>query len=274
EPLRLLRGRFFGGLTLHLGLLGILCLAWPDPQARRDHRMIYPRRPKPVASLRAHACTVEHVKCASTRRARRRLKHQIGSGQDTIMVTMQCWPRPTRPAHSLTEHRHYWPPDPGRLRAQTDRSASTPEKRAFLTAYGAHAVLEPQGFREPVKALTDGRGADVIYDPVGGDVFDESVRAIAFDGRLLVIGFTSGRIATISSNMPLIKGFSVIGVRAGEYGRQFPERGRENLEAIWSMLAARRLRPHVHATMPLAQAREALALLQDRKVIGKAVIAP
>ena len=160
------------------------------------------------------------------------------------------------------------------LGARVIATASTPEKRAFLTAYGAHAVLEPQGFREPVKALTDRRGADVIYDPVGGDVFDESVRAIAFDGRLLVIGFTSGRIATISSNMPLIKGFSVIGVRAGEYGRQFPERGRENLEAIWSMLAARRLRPHVHATMPLAQAHEALALLQDRKVIGKAVIAP
>ena len=69
------------------------------------------------------------------------------------------------------------------------------------------------------------RGADVIYDPVGGDVFDESVRCIAFDGRLLVVGFTSGRIPSISVNMPLIKGFSVMGVRAGEYGRQFPERG-------------------------------------------------
>ncbi len=72
------------------------------------------------------------------------------------------------------------------------------------------------------------RGADVIYDPVGGDVFDESVRCIAFDGRLLVIGFTSGRIPTISVNMPLIKGFSVMGVRAGEYGRQFPDKGVEN----------------------------------------------
>jgi NADPH2:quinone reductase len=70
----------------------------------------------------------------------------------------------------------------------------------------------------------------VIYDPVGGDVFDESVRCIAFDGRLLVIGFTSGRIPTVSVNMPLIKGFSVMGVRAGEYGRRFPEKGRRERE--------------------------------------------
>jgi NADPH2:quinone reductase len=160
------------------------------------------------------------------------------------------------------------------LGARVIATASTPEKRAFLQAYGVAAALEPSGFRDAVKDLTSGRGADVIYDPVGGDVFDESVRAIAFDGRLLVIGFTSGRIPSVSVNMPLIKGFSVIGVRAGEYGRQFPERGRENLDAIWSLLEAGRLRPHVHARLPLAETRAALALLQTRSVIGKVVIVP
>jgi NADPH2:quinone reductase len=131
-----------------------------------------------------------------------------------------------------------------------------------------------RGFRDQVKAITGGHGADVIYDPVGGDVFDESVRCIAFDGRLLVIGFTSGRIPTVSVNMPLIKGFSVMGVRAGEYGRQFPEKGRENAEAVWRMADEGVIRPHVHAERPLAGWREAFDLLADRQVIGKAVIRP
>ena len=114
----------------------------------------------------------------------------------------------------------------------------------------------------------------MIYDPVGGDVFDESVRCIAFDGRLLVIGFTSGRIPSVSVNMPLIKGFSVVGVRAGEYGRQFPERGRENAEAIWAMADEGRIRPHVHASLPLERTKDAFALLSSRQVIGKVVVTP
>lgn len=160
------------------------------------------------------------------------------------------------------------------LGARVIATASTPEKRAFLERYGADHVLAPSGFRDAVKDLTGGRGADVIYDPVGGDVFDESVRCIAFDGRLLVIGFTSGRIPTVSVNMPLIKGFSVVGVRAGEYGRQFPERGRENAEAIWTLADQGRIRPHVHATLPLEQVKDAFALLASRAVIGKVVIEP
>lgn len=160
------------------------------------------------------------------------------------------------------------------LGATVIATASTQEKRDFLKSYGAHHVLESSGFREAVKDLTGGRGADVIYDPVGGDVFDESVRCIAFDGRLLVIGFTSGRIPNVSVNMPLIKGFSVVGVRAGEYGRQFPERGIENADAIWKMADAGDLRPHVYAKLPLDKVHEAFDLLDSRKVIGKVVIEP
>lgn len=153
-------------------------------------------------------------------------------------------------------------------------TASSAEKRNFLSLRGAHLVLPSKGFREEVKAFTDGRGADVIYDPVGGDVFDESVRCIAFDGRLLVIGFTSGRIPDISVNMPLIKGFSVVGVRAGEYGRKFPDRGRDNLDAIDALAEQGVIRPYVCATFPLDQAVEAMAMLQTRKVIGKVVVTP
>lgn len=149
------------------------------------------------------------------------------------------------------------------------------EKLEKVKAYGADHVINTQdGFREKVKALTDGRGADVIYDPVGGDVFDESVRCIAFDGRLLIIGFTSGRIASVSTNMPLIKGFSVVGVRAGEYGRQFPERGRENIEQIWRWAKDGKTRPYIHDTLSLDQTVDGFRHLRDRKVVGKLIVEP
>ena len=89
-----------------------------------------------------------------------------------------------------------------------------------------HVLLSSEPFKDKVKEFTDGRGADVVFDPVGGDVFDESTRCIGWGGRLLVVGFTSGRIPSIPANIPLIKGFSVVGVRAGEYGRRDPAAGR------------------------------------------------
>ncbi len=154
-------------------------------------------------------------------------------------------------------------------------SASDAKLSVVAREYAPDATVNVTGgFRERVKAITGGRGADVIYDQVGGDVFDESVRCIAFGGRLLVVGFTSGRIPTIPANLPLIKGFSVIGVRAGEYGRQFPERGRETDEAVWALAAAGKVRPRVHAEVPLAEWRAAFDLLAQRAVIGKAVIRP
>ena len=159
------------------------------------------------------------------------------------------------------------------LGARVIATTGSPEKIAALEAAGADRVLETgEGFREPVKDLTDGRGADVIFDPVGGDIFDESVRCIAFDGRLLVIGFTSGRIADIATNMPLIKGFSVVGVRAGEYGRRFPDRGKENLDAIWKLAAEGRTRMPVHAVLPLEEFRTGFAMLAGREAVGKVVL--
>jgi NADPH2:quinone reductase len=154
-------------------------------------------------------------------------------------------------------------------------SASDDKLAAIQALYAPDATVNVTGgFREAVKAITGGEGVDVIYDPVGGDVFDESTRCIAFDGRLLVIGFTSGRIPMVSVNMPLIKGFSVMGVRAGEYGRRFPDKGRENGEAVWKMADEGIIKPHVHAELPLDQWRQAFELLSERKVIGKAVITP
>jgi NADPH2:quinone reductase len=161
------------------------------------------------------------------------------------------------------------------LGARVIATSASPTKLQALRDLGVeHTLLVQDGFREAVKALSGGRGADVVFDPVGGDVFDESVRCMAFDGRLLVIGFTSGRIPTVSVNMPLIKGFSVMGVRAGEYGRQFPERGRENAKAVYDLVADGSLKPHVGAVFALTEVRAAFDLMIARQLVGKAVIVP
>lgn len=161
------------------------------------------------------------------------------------------------------------------LGAHVIATSASSTKRAALTAMGFEQVLDvAAGFRDPVKALTNGRGADVIFDPVGGTVFDESVRCIAFDGRLLTIGFTSGTIPTLSVNMALIKGFSLMGVRAGEYGRQFPKRGAANVAAVHRLVTSGSVMPHVSGTFALEDTRSALQALVDRQVVGKAVVMP
>ena len=156
------------------------------------------------------------------------------------------------------------------------RASASDEKLAVVgLEYAPDATVNvTQGFRERVKDLTGGRGADVIYDPVGGDVFDESIRCIAFGGRILSIGFTSGRLPVLPVNIALIKGFSLVGVRAGEYGRQFPDKGRENHEAIWRLADDGKVRPRVDAEYPLDQWREAFETLAQRKVVGKTIIRP
>ena len=161
------------------------------------------------------------------------------------------------------------------LGAKIIATASSDEKLAAIKdKFAPDAVLNVQGgFREKVKELTGG-GADVIYDPVGGDVFDESVRCIGWDGRLLVIGFAAGRIPDIGVNMPLIKGFSVVGVRAGEYGRRNPEKGAENQAAIWQLAAEGKISPHVHARLPLSEWREGFAMMAAREIIGRVIFEP
>lgn len=153
-------------------------------------------------------------------------------------------------------------------------ASASDEKLAILQAeYQPDAIVNVTGgFREKVKQITGGRGADVIYDPVGGDVFDESLRCIAFNGRILSIGFTSGRQPVLPVNIALIKGFSMMGVRAGEYGRQFPEKGRENTAAIWAM--ADKMKPRVDNEYRLDEWRAAFDSLATRKVVGKTIVRP
>ena len=128
------------------------------------------------------------------------------------------------------------------------------------------------GFKERVKELTDGKGADVIFDPVGGTVFDESMRCINWDGRILTIGFTSGVWPQAPVNHILIKQISVIGVRAGEIGRRNPELGRQTREEIFELLTSGAINPHVCAAFPLEDSVNAMKMLEERKVVGKVVV--
>ena len=127
-------------------------------------------------------------------------------------------------------------------------------------------------FRNEVKELTEGKGADVIYDPVGGDVFDESIRCINWGGRILIVGFTSGRIPSAPVNMPLIKGFSIVGVRAGEFGRRDPVKGKENIEAVKKLADEGSLKPHICKTFKLEEGKEAIRYLSERKLVGKIAV--
>ncbi len=136
------------------------------------------------------------------------------------------------------------------------------------------AILATGRFREGVAEATGGALADLVYDPVGGDVFDESTRCVAFGGKLLVIGFTSGRIAEVATNIPLIKGFSIVGVRAGEWARRFPARGRQADDKVHALLAGGKLRPRVDRVLPLAGWREAFTAMARREMVGKIVLEP
>ena len=145
-------------------------------------------------------------------------------------------------------------------------------KLEAVRARGAAETIDLRdGFRERVLELTEGRGADVIYDPVGGEVFDGSLRCVAWRGRILVIGFPAG-IPKVPADLALLKGIAVVGVRAGEYARRDPARGRADRERLLALANEGRLRPHISHRLPLARAAEALELLRDRKAIGKAVL--
>ncbi|MEE8244224.1 MAG: NADPH:quinone oxidoreductase family protein [Pseudomonadales bacterium] len=152
-------------------------------------------------------------------------------------------------------------------------TASTEAKLAVVKQLGAdHGINYSDGFRDEVKELTGGRGADVIYDPVGGDVFDESVRCIAPFGRILVVGFTGGRAALAKTNHLLVKDASVIGFTVGGLQRHDPAWAARNGTVLVDWLASGRIHPYISHRLPLEQTAEALQVIIDRQVIGKAIV--
>jgi NADPH2:quinone reductase len=159
------------------------------------------------------------------------------------------------------------------LGAEVIAAASSEEKLAVAQARGAdHLVLySREPFRDAVKRITDGRGADVVYDPVGGEIFEQSLRCIAWGARLLVIGFTGG-IGMARTNFVLIKGASVLGVRAGEAARKNPALGVARIRALGEWAEAGRIRPNISHRLPLEDCAKAMRLLVEREAIGRVAL--
>jgi NADPH2:quinone reductase len=159
------------------------------------------------------------------------------------------------------------------LGATVIAAASSEEKLAVAQAKGAdHLVLYPrEPFRDAVKRITEGRGVDVVFDPVGGEIFENSIRCIAWGARLLVIGFTGG-VGLARTNLLLIKGASVLGVRAGEAVRRNPELGAVRIGKLLEWAEAGKIRPHISHRLPLEDFAQAMRLLIDRKAIGRVAL--
>jgi NADPH:quinone reductase len=153
-------------------------------------------------------------------------------------------------------------------------AAGGAEKLAVAKQAGADHLIDytREDLRERVKAITGGRGVDVVYDPVGGDAFDQSLRSIAWEGRIIVIGFAGGRVPQIPANILLVKNIDVIGFFWGSYRRYKPQLMADSLEQLLRWFAEGKLKPHVSHRLPLEEVAQALDLLKTRKSTGKVVL--
>ena len=160
------------------------------------------------------------------------------------------------------------------LGARVIACASSDDKLAVCRSHGADATINyaTEDLRERIKVLTDGKGPDVIYDPVGGPFTEPAFRSIAWRGRLLVVGFAAGEIPKLPLNLALLKGASVVGVFWGDFGRREPKQFTESLRQIATWYEQGKLKPHVSEKFPLEKAADALKLMAARKVKGKVVL--
>lgn len=158
--------------------------------------------------------------------------------------------------------------------ARVIAAASSDEKCALCLSIGADAVINysQENLREAVKALTDGKGPDVIYDPVGGDFAEPAFRSIAWRGRYLVVGFASGPIPALPLNLALLKGASIVGVFWGEFAKREPEANAAMMGALAQWYAQGKVKPVIDRTMPMAQLHAAYAHMGSRGVMGKLVM--
>jgi NADPH2:quinone reductase len=160
------------------------------------------------------------------------------------------------------------------LGARVIAGASSEEKLAVCRSHGADATINyaSEDLRERIKALTEGRGVDVVYDAVGGPYTEPAFRSLAWRGRLLVVGFAAGEIPKLPLNLPLLKGAAVVGVFWGDFAKREPQGFAESLRQLGDWFRAGKLKPHVSRTLPLPQAAEALKLMAARQVKGKLVL--
>jgi NADPH2:quinone reductase len=160
------------------------------------------------------------------------------------------------------------------LGARVIACASSEDKLAVCRSHGADATINyaTEDLRERIKALTEGRGVDVVYDPVGGPYTEPAFRSLAWRGRHLVVGFAAGEIPKLPLNLALLKGASVVGVFWGDFARRQPKEFAQSIGQLARWYADGKLKPHVSHTMPLEKAAEALKLMAARQVTGKLVL--
>ncbi|HXZ51530.1 MAG TPA: NADPH:quinone oxidoreductase family protein [Burkholderiales bacterium] len=153
-------------------------------------------------------------------------------------------------------------------------AASSREKLAVCREHGADETIDysTEELRERIKALTGGKGVDLIYDPVGGAYTEAALRSSAWRARLLVVGFAAGEIPKIPLNLPLLMERSVVGVYWGEWTKRAPQEFAAAVKQLGEWFAARKLRPHISARYPLAEAARALRDMSERRVMGKVVL--
>jgi NADPH2:quinone reductase len=158
--------------------------------------------------------------------------------------------------------------------ARVIAAASSDAKLAVCKDNGADALINygSEDLRARVKAITAGRGVDVVYDPVGGPYSEPALRDMAWNGRFLVVGFAAGDIPKVPLNLPLLKGCSIVGVFWGAFTRTEAERNRRNNEELMQLYLAGKVKPHIHATYPLERAAEALNEVLYKRVSGKVVL--
>jgi NADPH:quinone reductase len=158
--------------------------------------------------------------------------------------------------------------------ARVIAAASSEDKLQVCRQHGADACIDyrQENLRERLKELTDNRGVDVVYDPVGGDLCDPALRSMAWNGRYLIVGFAAGTIPAPPLNLPLLKGCSLVGVFWGAFARKQPQRNAANLVEMFQWFREGRLRPHICARYPLERAAEAMRALLNREAKGKVVL--
>ena len=158
--------------------------------------------------------------------------------------------------------------------ARVIAAASTDEKLALCKIHGADEIINytHEDLKTRIKELTDGKGADVVYDPVGGSHSEPALRAMTYNGRFLVVGFAAGDIPKIPLNLPLLKSCQIVGVFWGSFAQQFPKQNMANSMQLIQWYAEGELKPHIHRTYPLVDASKALEEMLDRKVMGKVVL--
>ncbi len=203
------------------------------------------------------------------------IRHSYGTAYYSLVVSAKLQPKETifitgaaggvgLAAVDLARH----------LGARVIAGVSSAQKAAIVRQYGAAEVVNyaEEDVRERIKAITAGKGVDVFLDNLGGEVFTTMTRLMNWGGRMLPVGFTSGEIPSVPMNLPLLKGYSIVGLFWGAWGERFPEQSAAADAQVMQWVAEGKLKPHVGAVLPFAEFQKAMSMVRDRRAEGRIVL--